>query len=36
LDVEYFDSNKVLQKKKGIVMFSPDGQSIITSKITNR
>lgn len=36
LDIEYLDSNKVLQKKKGIVMFAPDGQSIINSKITDR
>lgn len=35
LDFEYVDSNKVLQKKKGIVMFTPDGQSIISSKITD-
>lgn len=36
LDVEYLDSNKMLQKKRGIVMFTPDGQSIITSTITER
>jgi hypothetical protein len=36
LDIEYLDSNKILQKKKGIVMFTPDGQSIINSKITDR
>ncbi len=36
LDIEYLDSNKVLQKKKGIVMFAPDGQSVINSKITDR
>lgn len=36
LDIEYLDSNKVLQKKKGIVMFTPNGQSIINSKITDR
>ena len=36
LDIEYLDSNKVLQKKKGIVMFAPDGQSVITSTITKR
>lgn len=36
LDIEYLDSNKVLQKKKGIVMFAPDGQSVINSKITER
>lgn len=36
LDIEYLDSNKVLQKKKGIVLFTPDGQSVISSKITDR
>lgn len=36
LDIEYLDSNKILQKKKGIVMFAPDGQSVITSTITER
>jgi hypothetical protein len=36
LDIEYLDSNKVLQKKEGIVMFTLNGQSIINSKITNR
>ena len=36
LDIEYLDSNKVLQKKKGIVMFAPDGQSVINSKITDQ
>ncbi len=36
LDIEYLDSNKVLQKKKGIVMFAPDGQSVISSRITDR
>jgi hypothetical protein len=36
IDIEYLDSNKVLQKKKGIVMFTPDGQSVISSKITAR
>ncbi|MGN6532722.1 MAG: hypothetical protein ACTHK0_13340 [Ginsengibacter sp.] len=36
VDIEYLDSNKVLQKKKGIVMFAPDGQSVISSKITDR
>lgn len=36
LDIEYLDSNKILQKKKGIVMFAPDGQSVINSKITER
>jgi len=36
LDIEYLDSNKILQKKRGIVMFTPDGQSVITSTITER
>lgn len=36
LDIEYLDSNKVLQKKKGIVLFTPDGQSIISSKINDQ
>lgn len=35
LDIQFIDSNKVLQKKKGIVMFTPNGQSIINSKITD-
>jgi len=36
LDIEYLDSNKILQKKRAIVMFTPDGQSVITSTITAR
>ena len=36
LDFEYIDSNHVLQKKNGDVFFTPDGLSIITSKITDR
>jgi hypothetical protein len=36
LDIEYIDSNKVFQQKKGIVMFTPNGKSIINSKITDR
>lgn len=36
LDIEYLDSNKILQKKKGIVLFTPDGQSVISSKISDR
>ena len=36
LDIEYLDSNKVFQKKKGIVMFTPDGKSIINSEIADR
>jgi hypothetical protein len=33
LDFVYQDSNKVLQKKKGVVIFTPDGRSIISSNI---
>ena len=36
LDFEYLDSGKVLQKKTGEVFFTPDGASIINSKITDR
>ena len=36
LDITFVDSNKVFQKKKGIVMFTPDGTTIINSKITDR
>ncbi len=36
LDFEYIDSNNVLQKKNGDVFFTPDGASIINSKITDR
>ncbi len=36
LDITFVDSNKVFQKKKGIVMFTPDGQTIINSKITDQ
>ena len=36
LDFEYLDSNKVLQKKNGDVFFTPDGSTIINSKITGR
>jgi hypothetical protein len=36
LDISFVDSNNVLQKKKGIVMFTPDGQTIINSKITDQ
>ncbi len=33
LDFVYQDSNKVLQKRRGIVIFTPDGRSIISSNI---
>lgn len=36
LDISFVDSNNVPQKKKGIVMFTPDGQTIINSKITDQ
>ncbi|HUZ59218.1 MAG TPA: hypothetical protein VMU83_10585 [Hanamia sp.] len=35
LDITYIDSNKILQRKKGIVFFTPDGKSIINSQITD-
>lgn len=34
LDIVYQDSTNVLQRKKGIVLFTPDGNSIINSWIT--
>lgn len=36
MSFEYVDSNNVLQKKSGDVFFTPDGSSIINSKITDR
>ena len=36
LDFVYEDSNKVFQSKKGIVMFTPDGQSVISTDITGQ
>ena len=35
LDIIYKDSTNVLQRKKGIVIFTPDGNSIINSWITD-
>ena len=35
LDFVYKDSANVLQKRKGIVLFTPDGKSIINSRITD-
>lgn len=35
LNIQYLDSSRVFQKKKGIVLFTPDGKSIISSKITD-
>ena len=36
LNITFVDSNKVFQKKKGVVMFTPDGTTIINSKITDQ
>ena len=36
LDISYVDSNKVQQNKKGIVLFTPDGKSIISAEITDK
>lgn len=36
LDITFVDSNKIFQKKKGIVMFTPGGTTIINSKITDQ
>lgn len=36
LDVTYKDSNQVTQEKKAIVLFTPDGQSIIRSEIVEK
>jgi hypothetical protein len=33
LDFEYTDSTGTVQKKKGIVLFTPDGKSVINSRI---
>jgi hypothetical protein len=33
LDFVYEDSNKVLQRKRGTVIFTPDGRSVISSSI---
>ncbi|MGN6603727.1 MAG: hypothetical protein ACTHK8_14830 [Ginsengibacter sp.] len=36
LDFSYIDSNNVLQQKSGDVFFTPDGSSIINSKISDK
>ena len=36
LDIEYLDSNNVFQKKQAIVLFTPDGRSVISSNISGR
>lgn len=35
LHVQYKDSTGVLQNKEGIVVFTPDGKSVISSEINN-
>ncbi len=35
LDIVYTDSLGKLQQKKGIVLFTPDGKSVISSKIVD-
>lgn len=35
LDFIYNDSANILQRKRGIVIFTPDGNSIINSEITD-
>ena len=36
LDFVYQDSNNIVQKKRGVVLFTPDGASIINTQITDR
>lgn len=36
LDISYVDSNKVQQNKKGVVLFTPDGKSIINAQVTDK
>ena len=36
LDISYVDSNKTPQVKKGIVLFTPDGRSIINAQISDK
>lgn len=36
LDITYIDSNKMVQNKTGIVLFTPDGKSIISSQINDK
>ncbi len=36
LDFVYIDSNKNFQQKRGTIMFTPDGFSVISTKITDR
>lgn len=36
LDFQYIDSSNILQKKTGDVFFTPDGNSVMRSTITDR
>ena len=36
LDIQYTDSNKNFQEKKGIVFFTPDGNAIISTQIVEK
>lgn len=35
-DFMYTDSSGQVQKKKGVVLFTPDGKSVLNSRITNQ
>lgn len=36
MGVSYNDSNKVFQQKKGVVMFTPDGTTVISTEISDQ
>lgn len=36
LDISYVDSEKMQQNKKGIVLFTPDGKSILNARIADK
>lgn len=36
MGVSFTDSNKVFQQKKGVVMFTPDGRSVISTAISDQ
>jgi hypothetical protein len=36
MGISYNDSNKVFQQKKGVVMFTPDGTSVISTEISDQ
>jgi hypothetical protein len=36
LDIQYTDSNKNFQEKKGIVFFTPEGNAIIRTQIVEK